>query len=306
MPQIKVGSHKVDITNPDRVLFPKSKITKEELITYYQQIAPLMLPYLKNRPISMQRFPDGIAQEGFYQKDAAEYFPSFIKRKKIPKTDGFVNYVVCNNAATLVYLANLACITIHPWLSKIDKLDYPDRMVIDLDPSSKNFNLVRQAALDLKKLFSELGLRSFVMTTGSRGLHIWIPLKRLHDFEFVKQFAHDVARVFESRDPKNLTLEIRKNKRKKRIFIDWLRNMPGATSVSPYSVRPKEHGPIAMPIPWQEVEDKNLSPQRYTMTNVFESLKKRGDVWHGIMSHAQSLTKARTRLNTLLKNIQGN
>ncbi|BDC35050.1 ATP-dependent DNA ligase [Candidatus Dependentiae bacterium Noda2021] len=301
MAQVKVGSKIVDVSNPDKLLFPKSKISKNDLVMYYKDIADIMLPYLKNRPISMQRFPDGIAHEGFYQKDAAEYFPAWIKRKKIPKTDGVVNYVVINNAATLVYLANLSCITIHPWMSRIDKLDYPDRLVIDLDPSTNDFNLVRTSALRLKQLFEDLGLTCFVMTTGSRGLHIWVPLKRLHAFEYVKQFAHDVARVFEKLDPKNLTLEIRKNKRKKRIFIDWLRNMPGATSVSPYSVRPKEKGPIAMPIAWKEVEDATLTPQRYTIENIRTVIKKRGDVWKGIMSHAQSLTKARLRLNALLK-----
>ncbi|MFZ5954710.1 MAG: non-homologous end-joining DNA ligase [Candidatus Dependentiae bacterium] len=305
MTKIKVGAYNVTITNPDRILFPKSKITKEEFIAYYLHIASHMLGYLKDRPISMQRFPEGIDHEGFYQKDAADYFPAWIKRKKIAKTDGTVDYVVVNNAATLVYLANLACITIHPWLSRIDKLNYPDRIVFDLDPSGKNFdfNLVRTTALRLKDLLKELGLESYVMTTGSRGLHIWIPIKRLYNYEFVKKFSHDIARVLLSYDAKNLTLEMRKNKRGKKIFIDWLRNSQGATSVAPYSVRPKEGAPIAMPVPWTEIEDKKLTAQRYTIYNVFDALKKRTDPWKDMEKQAHSLSKARLQLDMLLTDL---
>lgn len=299
-----MGSYTVAITNPDRVLFPKTHITKQELISYYIAIAPLMLPYLKNRPISMQRFPDGINHEGFYQKDAGDYFPTWIKREKIPKTDGFVQYVVINNAATLAYLANLACITIHPWLSKIDKLNYPDRLIFDLDPSGKkfDFSLVCRTAISLKKLLADIGLDSYVMTTGSRGLHIWVPIKRLYTYEYVKQFSYDLARILLNTDPKNLTLELRKEKRGKKIFIDWLRNSQGATGVAPYSVRPKEGAPIAMPLSWHELENKDLSSQSFTIKNIFDDTLRR-DPWKNINHSAQSLTRARKQLDQLLTDL---
>lgn len=252
----------------------------------------------------MQRFPDGINHEGFYQKDAADYFPSWIKRKKIPKTDGFVQYVVVNNAATLAYLANLACITIHPWLSKIDKLNYPDRLVFDLDPSGKkfDFSLVCRTALRLRELLSSVGLESYVMTTGSRGLHIWVPIKRRYPFEFVKQFSYDMARVLMATDAQHLTLELRKEKRGKKIFIDWLRNSQGATSVAPYSVRPKEAAPVAMPISWQTILDKRLNSQSFTITDALE-IAQSSDPWAHMAKSAHSLSHARTRLDRLLEDL---
>jgi len=303
MTKLKVGRFTVELTNQDRVLFGRSKITKGDLVQYYQAIAPTMLPYLKDRPISMQRFPNGITQEGFYQKDAADYFPDYVERAVIPKEKGVVHYVVCNNAATIVYLANLACITIHAWLSKTDKLDYPDRIIFDLDPSGKDFNQVRHAALQLRSLLQDLDVHPFVMTTGSRGLHVVVPIKRAHPFDFVRTFARDVAQVAVAQDPQYLTLELNKKKRGKKIFIDYLRNGFGATGVAPYAVRPKEKAPVAMPIPWKEVQDAKLSSQRYTIANVMPTLKKRGDVWKDMMQYTSTLTKSRKKLNKLLKQL---
>jgi bifunctional non-homologous end joining protein LigD len=296
-----VDRHNIEITNPDRILFSKSKITKGDLIDYYQDIAPKILPYLKNRPLTMQRFPNGIDKEGFYQKDAGSYFPSWIKRIEIPKQDGVVNYVVCNNTATLVYLANLACIPMHPWLSKIDKLNYPDRMIFDLDPSGKNFAQVQQTALQLKKVLETLKLKPYVMTTGSRGLHVVVPLKRVHTFDVVKEFAHDVARYMVNLNPKLLTIELRKNKRGKKIFVDWLRNGLGATAVAPYSVRAREGAPVATPLHWDEVDDAWLRSDTYTIKTLFARIKKIKDPWKDIEKKATSLKKARGILDSWLK-----
>ena len=243
MGQIKVGRYLVTTTNEDFILFPKSKITKGELVDYYYEIAPLMVLYTKDRPLTMVRYPRGIDKEGFYQKDAPDYFPNYIKRKTIKKKEGgSTSYVVCNNEATLVYLANQGCITPHLWLSKIDKLDYPNKMIFDLDPPppGKKFTLIRKTALRLKELLEEIGLVPFVKTTGSKGLHVVVPLKRTAGFDEVRAFARQIAEQLIMHDPKNLTLEIRKDKRRGRTFIDTLRNAFAQTAVAPYAVRPKE------------------------------------------------------------------
>ncbi|TET06743.1 ATP-dependent DNA ligase [Candidatus Dependentiae bacterium] len=296
MGTIRLGRYVIKTSNEDKILFPKHKITKGELIDYYHRIGPIMVPYTKNRPISMVRYPDGIKEEGWYQKDAGEYFPKWIKTKPIKKQkDGYTNYVVINNVATLVYLANQACIAPHIWLSKIDKLNYPDRMIFDLDPSGKDFNMVRKGALLIKEKLDELALPSFVMTTGSRGVHIVVPLKRVHTFDWVRTFAYDLSTILIKHNPDLFTLEIRKVKRKELVFIDTLRNAFGQTGIAPYAVRPKPGAPVATPIEWKEVNNSRLRPNQYTIRNIFTRLDRIGDSWKGIDRHAVSLLKLRLK-----------
>jgi len=291
--RLKIGKYNVEITHPERVMFDTSKITKQEIITYYQSVAPLMLPYLKKRPISMQRFPLGIEQEGFYQKEAGSYFPHWITTHAIAKDNGeLVNYVVVDNAATLIYLVNQSCITFHPWLSKIDKIDYPDRMIFDLDPSGKNFSLVQDAAHAIKNVLDELELPNYVMTTGSRGLHVWVPLKRTQPYDVVRALSRSIAQMIVEQHPKKFTLELRKDKRKGRVFIDYLRNAPGATGVAPYSVRAKDTAPIAMPITWKEAFSSTLIPTKYTVHNATKYISKQANPWHEMEKHAVAITKA--------------
>lgn len=300
MGTIKVGNHTVTLSNEDKILFPKSKITKGDLIDYYDFVASSMLSHVKNRLLSMHRFPSGIQSEGFFQKDAAEYFPSWIKRKAIKKKeDGTVKYVVCNNAATLVYLANLGCITMHIGLDKIDKLEMPDRMIFDIDPSKNDFARVKKCAQQLKQLLEHLKLPVFVMTTGSRGLHVVVPLKRVHTFDYVKKFAQQCARLLIAEHPKQMTMEIRKDKRRGKIFIDTLRNAFGQTAVAPYSVRAKEGAPIATPINWNELGRLKIS-QHYTIKNIVRRLNTKGDVWKTIDKHACSLKSVHKKLQKLL------
>jgi bifunctional non-homologous end joining protein LigD len=290
--KIKAENHLIEITNEDRVLFPQSGITKGDLIKYYEKIAPTMLFYMKDRLISMQRFPNGIDQEGFYQKDASEYFPKWIKRVAVNKQDGGrVNYVVCNNAATLIYLANQACITNHIWLSRIDKLKIPDRMIFDLDPSDCSFTQIRNAALIVKKHLEDLDLCAFAMTTGSRGIHVVVPLKRKYSFDIVRQFAKNIAVMLVDKYPEKFTIEMHKQKRGKRIFIDFLRNAFGQTGVAPYSVRARENAPVATPLFWQEVSNPKLTPTKYTIKNIFKRLDEVGDPWEKIDKHACSIKR---------------
>lgn len=297
MRTLKIEKHLINVTNEDHVLFPKSGITKDDLINYYQKIAPTMLPHVKNRLISLQRFPSGINKEGFYQKDASDYFPKWIKRFTIKKQGGgHVNYIACNNAATLVYLANQVCITNHIWLSRTDKLNYPDRMIIDLDPSDCKFAQIRQAALILKNFLDNLGLQSFVMTTGSRGIHVLVPLKRKYTFDTVREFAKSIATVLVNKYPEKFTLQMRKKKRGKHIFIDFLRNAFGQTGVAPYSVRAKEKAPVATPLFWAEIKSSRLTPTKYTIKNIFKRLDVLGDPWKDINKYACSIDLAQKKL----------
>lgn len=302
MSKIKVGRYTIETSHEDILLFPKARLTKKDLIDYYVRIAPLMLPYVKNRPISMQRFPNGVNSESFYQKDAPDYFPSFIKRAPIGKQEGgHVNYVVCNNEATIAYLANQACIVIHIWLSKIDKIDYPDRMIFDLDPSGNNFNDIRKAALLFHDFLSDLELPSYAMTTGSRGIHVVVPLKRQHPFDWVRSCSQAIGSLFVTMYPKMFTMQIRKEKRGRLIFIDTLRNAFGQTGVAPYSVRAKPYASIATPLYWHEVGNSKLKPDLYTIKNIFKRLDAIDDPWASIDKDACSLTKAYSIISETLR-----
>lgn len=299
--EIKVGKQKLAVSHPEKVIYPKPKITKAEVVDYYVRIAKYMLPYLKDRPLSMQRFPDGIDKQGFYQKDAGDYFPDWIKTISVKKEEGgTVHHVVVNDAATLAYIATQMCLVFHRWLSKISKMNNPDVMIFDLDPSGKDFNMVRHAAITLKELLEELGLVPFVMTTGSRGLHVVVPLKGTEDFDEVRKFARDLAQIMVDEDPKHLTLEMRKDKRKGKIFVDYLRNGFGATGVAPYSLRARPGAPVATPLKWPEVSKKSLKPDQWNSKTIFNRLKK-GDPWKNMPKYAKSLSSARKKLDKMMQ-----
>ena len=295
-----IGKHAIEIGKPDKILFPKSKITKGELIDYYAEIADIMLPHIKNRPISMHRFPHGIDKGGFFHKNAPDYFPSWIKRINVPKKsyfakfskskeEGIVHYVLCNNAATLVYLANQYCITPHVWLSRVPKIELPNSMIFDLDPSRKN---------QFADVLEDLGLVPFVMTTGSRGVHVVVPIKPQKDFDTVRKFARGVAELLIAEQPTIFTTEIRKRKRHGRVFIDTLRNAFAQTCVAPYAVRAKEGAPVATPIEWKELA--RVTSQKYTIKNIFKRLARKGDVWEDINKHTKALKIVRKKLDALI------
>jgi bifunctional non-homologous end joining protein LigD len=297
---ITIGGRQISVGNLDKVWFARSKITKGAILEYYHAVAPYMLPHCKDHLITMQRFPEGIKGESFYQKNAAAYFPRWIKTVPIEKKEGgTVNYIVCNNAATLVYLANQGALTFHAWLSRYTKLHYPDRMIFDLDPSKDDFAGVIQAAQQLKAIFDELKIPAFVMTTGSRGMHVYVPLKRVHTFEYVADFSYRIAQKLLAQSPKAFTLEVRKNKRRGKIFIDTLRNRYSATSVIPYAVRPHENAPVAAPLHWSELRSATLTSQKFTIKNIQAHLKADGDPWKDVDAHALSLKKYEAVLESL-------
>lgn len=299
----KFGSHSFEVSNLDKVFFPKEGYTKGDLIDYYEKIADTMLPYIKDRPLTMIRFPNGIEDKQFYQKDAPDYFPKWIKTKAIEKQEGgTTNYVVCNDKETLVYLANQACITPHIWLSRQDRLDFPDRMIIDLDPSHDDFGEVKDAAKKIRKLLGEeLGLPLYLMTTGSRGLHIVVPMKRTRDFDEVRKFAQKATRLLEQEYPDTMTTAARKNKRGEKLFLDVGRNAFGQTGVAPYSVRPINGAPVATPLDWDELDRSSLSAQSYNIKNIFKRLGSKEDPWKDMDASAVSLTAAKKELNNIFK-----
>jgi bifunctional non-homologous end joining protein LigD len=299
---MKIGNHEIDISNRDKIFFPEAGRTKGDLIDYYKNMADVMLPHMHRYGISLQRFPDGINGSGFYNKDAPDYFPEWINTLKFPKVEGgFFNAPIVDNKAVLVYLADQAVITFHLYLSRVNDLEHPDKMIYDLDPplGTENFSAVRKAALDLRDVLAELNLQTWVQTTGSKGFHVIVPLDQSADFDEVRNFAHDVALLLVRRHKNRYTLEQRKEKRHDRIFLDILRNAYGATAVAPYSVRARTNATVATPLDWEEIED-GASPRDWTILNIKNRLSQKKDPWSGMMRHAYSLSKRRKQLDKLL------
>ncbi len=298
---MKIGNLDIEISNREKMFFPEQKYTKGDLIDYYEKIADVILPHIESRPLTMIRFPDGIDGKKFFQKDAPDYFPDWIEKKEVRNQDGTTtNYVICNDMASLVYLANQACITPHIWLSKKDKLNFPDRMIFDLDPADEDFSRVKWAAGMLKNLLQDqLGLPSFLMTTGSRGLHIVVPLKREKSFDEVRSFAQQISVYLEKKYPDALTTAIRKDKRGDKLFLDVTRNAFAQTTVAPYAVRPLNGAPVATPLDWNELEKHDLHSQYYTIQNIFRRLGSKKDPWKNIDDASVSLEKALKKFREL-------
>jgi len=293
---MRIDDHEVKISGVGKFIFPREGITKGELIDYYCRVAETMLPHLRGRPVSMQRFPDGIEGKSFYQKQASPYFPEWIHRADVPmKKGGVKEMVVCDDTATLVYLANQLVLTPHVFLSREDKLNYPDRMIFDLDPPKDGFALAVRGALALRDLLRDAGLTPLVMTTGSKGLHVTVPLVRTADFDEVRGFAQSIAAVLVKRDPNRYTTEMTIANRGQRLFIDTLRNSYAATAVPPYAVRPKPGAPVATPLEWDELDDRKLTSQRYTIRNLFSRLKRLGDPWAAIERYAGEIKTERRK-----------
>jgi bifunctional non-homologous end joining protein LigD len=297
---VAVGRRRVEVSSPEKVLFPDDGITKADLIDYHKQIARYMLPYLADRPIAMERYPDGLAGERVFQKNVPRYYPEWISRVRIAKQQGSLQHVVVDQPATLVYLANQACITVHAFLSKADRLHHPDQLMFDLDPPGNEFQLACRVALDLRRLLEEeLRLPTFVKTSGGDGLHVVVPLDRAEDFDAVRSFAADVGRLLARRDPDRVTVEQRKHKRGNRLFVDVMRNAYAQTAVPPYTARARRKAPVATPLDWDEVRDPRLRADRFTVRTIFGRLGRQPDPWKNIGRRARSLSAARERLERL-------
>lgn len=299
---MEIDDHHIEVTHKDKILFPNSGITKNDLIVYYEKIADYILPYLKNHPLSMQRFPEGIAKDGFFQKNAPKYFPDWIKTEEIRKVGGWVNQVICDTKETLLYLVNQYVITFHISLSTIETIEYPDKLIFDLDPPENDFELAIEGAKALRNLLeNDLGFTSFLMTTGSKGLHIIVPLQQKEDFNKVHTFAKSIANYIALQNSNKFTTAIRKENREGRLYIDYLRNSYAQTSVAPYSVRALENAPVATPIFWSELDDEKLTAQFYTIKNIFKRLEYIENPWKDFETSRKSIKKAKKELNLLVK-----
>ncbi len=296
--QVRISGVTVNLSNTGKVLFPDDGITKGELIEYYGSVADHMLPYLRDHPIAMARFPDGISKQRIFQKNPADYYPGWVTSVEVKKQGGTLRQVVCDKAATLVYLANQACIEFHVFLSRVDSLEYPDQVVVDFDPeSADDFPAARRCALWLRDLLeSELNLTCYVKTTGGKGLHVHLPLNRREDFEEARGFARDAANVLATRHPDVVTTEQRKDARGGRVYADIMRDSYAQTVVAPYSVRGRPGAHVATPLQWAEVEDPGLSPARFTLRNVGDRLSGTDDPWAGMFRHRYDVAAARRRL----------
>ncbi|KQK26360.1 ATP-dependent DNA ligase [Chryseobacterium aquaticum] len=293
--EITLNRHKVKLTNQDKIYFPKDGITKGDVVDYYQSVAKYILPHLKNRPLSLNRFPNGIEGSGFYQKDAGDSFPDWIETIKVhsDSTDKYIDYVICNDKATLTYLNNLGCIDLNPWNASVPDLENPDFLVLDLDPSKKNsFDDVIETALQVNEVLKSIKVKGYCKTSGSTGIHVYVPMKKQYDFDQVKDFAHILMKKVHDQLPELTTLERSLKKREdKKIYLDYLQNRSGQTLASVYSIRPKEGVSVSMPLEWNEVET-GLKPTDYTIYNALERIKAKGDLFKPVLGKGIDMMKA--------------
>jgi bifunctional non-homologous end joining protein LigD len=296
-------SPRVTVSKPEKVLFPDDGITKADLAAYYEAVAPAMLPHVKNRPLMLHRFPNGLGKPGWIQQEIGPHFPDWVARVTVKKAKGSITHAMANNKDTLVYLADQACITLHTWMSRADRIDKPDLLIIDLDPGSRPFADVRTAARAARGLLDELDLPAFVKTTGSKGLHVVVPLKRRDTFDDVREFGYVLGDALAKREPKLLTTEFRKNKRDGRIFVDMNRNQYAQHAVAAYSVRSLDGAPVSAPIDWDELSSSKLNAQSFTLKNLPKRLERDGDPWKNIARKAVTLGRARGLLDKIANRV---
>jgi bifunctional non-homologous end joining protein LigD len=287
------------ITHPEKVLFPDDRITKGELAAYYETVAPIMLPHIRGRPVTMERFPAGIGGKGFFHKDVSKGFPEWLERVEVPKKGGTVHHPIVTDTRSLLWLANQNCITPHVWASRTPNLYQPDICVFDLDPSEEAPEILRAAALRLRDLLNELGLPSWVKTSGSKGFHIVVPLDGKAGFDEIAGFAHAVGTILVKRDPDHLTQEFSKADRGKRILVDTGRNGYSATWAAPYAVRAKPGAPVSAPCTWEEVEGGRVGPQTFTLRTMAARLEEVGDLWADVPKRRRSLGRAVEKLRRM-------
>ncbi|WP_353148887.1 DNA ligase D [Chryseobacterium sp.] len=293
--EITLNKHIVKLTHQDKIYFPKDGITKGDVIEYYQSVATYILPYLKNRPLSLNRFPNGIEEQSFYQKDAGDHIPDWIKTRQVysESNDKYIDYIYCNDKATLAYLNNLGCIDLNPWNSALPDLEHPDYLVLDLDPSKKNtFDDVIETALKVNEVLNSIKIKGYCKTSGSTGIHIYIPMGGKYDFDQVKDFAHILMKQVNEKLPKITTLERSLQKRdQKKIYLDYLQNRTGQTLASAYSLRPKQGASVSMPLDWNELKP-GLKPTDFNIHNALQRIKEKGDLFRPVLGKGIDMMKA--------------
>jgi bifunctional non-homologous end joining protein LigD len=287
------------ITHPEKLLFPDDGISKGELAAYYEAVAPVMLPHVRGRPVTMERYPGGIGARGFWQKDVSKGFPEWLARVEVPKKGGVVHHPLVRDVRSLLWVTNQNTITQHVRPARVPDLDHPDLCVFDLDPSTDDPAAVRRAAIALRDLLDDLALPSWIKTSGSQGFHIVVPLDGKTESGDVQRFARDVATLLARRAPDRLTRELSKRKRRGRIYIDAGRNGPGATFAAAYTVRARRGAPVSAPCTWREVERGAVGPATITLRTMRAHLARVGDIWKDMPRRGRSLARPIGRLHNL-------
>jgi bifunctional non-homologous end joining protein LigD len=287
------------ITHPDKVLFPDDGITKGELAAYYEAIAPLMLPHMRARPVTMERYPAGIGEKGFFHKSVTKGFPEWLERVETPKKNGTVFYPLIGDTRSLQWMANQNTITPHVWTSRAPQLYQPDVCVFDLDPAEDDPVVLRTVSLALRDFLLELGLRSWIKTSGSKGFHVIVPLDGVAGYDDCARFAHHAGAMMVTRDPDHLTQEFAKVDRGGRILVDTGRNGYSATFAAAYAVRAKTGAPVSAPCTWEEIERGTVGPRSFTLKSMAKRVEECGDVWVEMSEVKQSLRDPMQRLREL-------
>jgi bifunctional non-homologous end joining protein LigD len=283
----------VRLSHPDKVLFPEDGLTKADLAGHYARVADVMLPHVRDRPMNLWRWNNGIDGERVVQQSLPKGAPDWVARVEVPRRKGGdIFHGLINDARTLRWLAQQNCITPHVWNSRADKLDRPDRVVFDLDPTHDDFGVVREGALAVAEVLRELGVTPFAMVSGSRGIHVYAPLKRTRTADEIRAAAQTIAEQVVERRPDTLTIAWRKEKRDGKILVDVARNTYGQTVVAPYAVRALPGAPVATPVTWDEVASAELQPQRFTLRDIGDRLRTAGDAWADMESSAATLPRA--------------
>lgn len=288
---VKVTGHEVKLSNLEKVFWPEG-FTKAHLIKYYNDIAPILLRHIYNRPLVMKRYPDGVSGESFYQKECPDYAPDFVETYPIKHSEKVVNYIVCNDAATLVWLANQGCIEVHAWLSTLENIECPDMAVMDLDPAEgTTFGDVMQIALLVRRALKEFELNSYVKTSGASGLHLFIPLEPQYPFKVVTEAMKYVASLITGVYPEKATTERIVEKRKGKVYLDYLQNGRGKTMAFQYGLRPLKGAPVSTPLDWSEVEQMNVNPSTFNIKTIFQRIKLYGDLLINMKLERQPMDK---------------
>jgi bifunctional non-homologous end joining protein LigD len=291
-------SLKVKLTNLDKIYWPDEGYTKKDLIEYYKNISSFILPYIKDRPQSLNRHPDGINGESFFQKDIDPPYPSWIRTLDYysKSTDKIVNYLVCKDLNTLLYMANLGCIEINPWGSRVSNLRKPDFLILDLDPEGIGFDKVVEVAIVIKKILDEIKINGYCKTSGGRGLHVYIPLKAKYTFNKMLKFSKILALIINQTIPDITSLVRSPKHRKGKVYIDCYQNSVGHTIVAPYSLRPRTGAPVSTPLLWKELNSK-LNPLNFTIKTIFKRLDKKGDLWKGVLGPGIDMKACTNRIS---------
>lgn len=297
---LKIEGKNLEINNPEKVFWPEEGITKIELIHYYQRISPYILPYLKDRPQNLNRFPNGIKGESFYHKNLKGVGPEWLKKIDIaPANDKDEEYLVVDNVASLVFIISLGGIEINPWSSRIQHLEKPDWAVIDLDPEDIDFSKVIKAAKVSKEVLDQIGAKAFLKTSGATGLHIYIPFEARYTYEQIKNLTHLIVMEIHNRLPQITSLERLPKKRQGKIYLDYLQNNKGQTLAAPYSVRPRPGAPVSTPLKWEEL-DRAFKPDDFNMGNIFKRLEREGDLFGGVLTEKNDFNKLLTNIEKII------